>query len=375
MATRLNEDLLRQMIATSGQNPVAAPNQAVPVQAAGAGLDLASTILARQQAQEDRERQLREKIEAAKLEAAQRTREQGVRDVFGKGRKVAEIGGKPVFASETKALAKTPQDKEQAIAAAYPKETALDYLKNQQLETSETGKLQRALLRSQIDSNKPVRGQNVGSTTSGLAVSYDPIARQYVIPTGEPFDPAVHGQLVQKTAQPLGGEETKDIRNTFNSYTKLKQLKDEFQPNAVGFVQGRLVDISRATGIDLVPGMQINAEFRSKLAGAINDYIKAVTGAQMSEPEARRIMQALPSQYRSAEDFIPSINAAIDAAEQRLKNDLMVFRATNRAYVDPLIQELGIELPAKPGAAPAAGNPGKKSSFRVISVRPSAGGQ
>lgn len=83
--------------------------------------------------------------------------------------------------------------------------------------------------------------------------------------------------------------------------------KPEVQEN-VGPGAGRM-----ARAREILPFVEPNspdyAAFAADLSTLNNDVIKAVTGAQMSDPEAKRIMSQVPSKYDKKPDFIAKARA------------------------------------------------------------------
>lgn len=61
--------------------------------------------------------------------------------------------------------------------------------------------------------------------------------------------------------------------------------------SSIGPIQGRLTSVQLKTGVGVTEEL---AEFAAQITGLKNAVIKAITGAQMSEPEAKRIMGQIP---------------------------------------------------------------------------------
>ena len=100
-------------------------------------------------------------------------------------------------------------------------------------------------------------------------------------------------------------QEIEGIRDT---YANVAMFKDQFRPEwqTVESRLGLAWTGGRAKWGSIIPGMDANidpaarqelvefAAFRRNAIGGLNDYIKEITGAQMSEAEAKRITAAFP---------------------------------------------------------------------------------
>jgi hypothetical protein len=76
----------------------------------------------------------------------------------------------------------------------------------------------------------------------------------------------------------------------------LNTIEQTYKPEYTGFVQGRVGQLAtKVVGEGgLLGGSEGSAKFYADITTLKNQVIKAITGAQMSEPEARRIMDQLP---------------------------------------------------------------------------------
>lgn len=138
-------------------------------------------------------------------------------------------------------------------------------------------------------------------------------------------------RIVPKTAGaefaalPTGAQRQQTAENTA-VLTGLQRLR-ELAPTTgalsawVGPVQGRVNSLKLITpGVDVDPQM---AEFFAETAAIKNRMIRAITGAQMSEPEAKRIMSQLPdinhkpgvflARMAATERNLEALNAAMAA--------------------------------------------------------------
>lgn len=94
---QLNQELIKRMLDAQA-NPVEAFDPTKVTQAVSSGIDIADTIQARKQSQEDRVRALKEKIDQAKKESE-------LVKTATRGNQVANVGGQPVFSSQVQSLA------------------------------------------------------------------------------------------------------------------------------------------------------------------------------------------------------------------------------------------------------------------------------
>jgi len=102
--------------------------------------------------------------------------------------------------------------------------------------------------------------------------------------------PPRSGVTVNVGAKPASAQERTDIADARASLDSLANLKGMFDPAYVGPIAGRAGKVK-----DLFGGnTQAQSEFNAATAAFKNAIIKQITGAQMSEPEAKRIMKQVP---------------------------------------------------------------------------------
>lgn len=251
------------------------------------GLDLAETIRARQQAQEDRERKLAQEIEKIK-------NQKRLAELAKTAAPQANIS--PELA-ETATLV-TPDDTGQQIA---------------QRLFAEPKREPRAF-----------GFQEKGRLKSGEAVSFDPNTNQTVIENrkGERvlYDPKVHGEIQPNVAPQLTPEQMKDISALRDTSSLLQRTREAYKPALTGPVDSRLVRLYEATGINLTDVDPKNiAQFQIRAQTALNDYIRNTTGAQLSQNEEARITRAMARVTGPDETFIPAIEEAIRISEEKLE--------------------------------------------------------
>jgi len=96
----------------------------------------------------------------------------------------------------------------------------------------------------------------------------------------------------------------------------LAEVQKNIDNNFVGPVAGRL---NTAAQIFDVTASDKRANFISAVNSYRNSMIKAITGAQMSEPEAARIMKQLPNEKMSVTDFKAKLKLSRELLAKSLK--------------------------------------------------------
>lgn len=168
---------------------------------------------------------------------------------------------------------------------------------------------------------RPFALQEKGRLKNGKPVSYDPTDGEYKLPDGSVYDPAKHGEI-GKTVEGLPSpEERAEIEKLFDSKKQLARVGQLFDPKFTGPAESRLGSFAQFTGVDvqdLKAKFPDDVKFRTAYQGVVNDYIKAITGAQMSEVEAKRIMKALPNIGASDEAFLPALKEIQRVVDEKL---------------------------------------------------------
>jgi hypothetical protein len=95
----------------------------------------------------------------------------------------------------------------------------------------------------------------------------------------------------------------------------LKTITESFDPAFAGPVAARAGKLSRF--VEALTDQQ-RVEFYGNVAEYKNSIIKAITGAQMSEIEARRIVQQIPDENASPTAFLAGVKRAYDMTNRRL---------------------------------------------------------
>lgn len=167
--------------------------------------------------------------------------------------------------------------------------------------------------------------------------------------------PVPGGERDPLTKPTLPNEAVKEIAGNLSAMRQLNTLRETFNADFTGPIEGRLREFERTVGIDL--GQLKNADqqkFQTTMFNAVNQYIKATTGAQMSEPEAKRIQRALPSVYRADEAFIPQLDAAIREVEGVLRDRVEAYKAAGYRGADTVTAVIDERAPKK---KPTTANP------------------
>jgi hypothetical protein len=115
----------------------------------------------------------------------------------------------------------------------------------------------------------------------------------------------------------------------------LYQTQGSNIPNQIGPVEGRKMTARQVLPI-LSPVDPRFAEFSAEESTLRNNMIKAITGAQMSDPEARRIMQQLPDRTNKNVDWEARMTATI-ANLEFLRNRIMELNRGGAAPIDPTV--------------------------------------
>jgi hypothetical protein len=177
----------------------------------------------------------------------------------------------------------------------------------------------------------------------GYALNY-----QYV-GTGEGQQPVF---VESKTGQTFSGGETyggvvfPKLQNApagiMDSLSDLKQavgnldiIKEKYTPDLSGPAVGRATTMAAAIG---TLGAR-RAEFLGYLQSYQNAMIKAITGAQMSEPEAKRLMRQMPSINENPAAFLSKVDASRNLASLSLASKYDALKASNYVATEPPISE------------------------------------
>ena len=139
-----------------------------------------------------------------------------------------------------------------------------------------------------------------------------------------------------KGAQPSG--EKKAVADIETSEEKIINLRKSYKPEFVGPVQGRY-NLAKLK----IPGVDVSKELATFVAGnetLKNEVIKFITGAQMSEPEANRILKQIPTIEDKSNVWEAKYDltlANIQLMKQKMKQSGYIFgKEESKPKSDPL---------------------------------------
>jgi hypothetical protein len=183
--------------------------------------------------------------------------------------------------------------------------------------------------------------QDKGTTSDGRSVQMDVTTNQWYI-DGKQVSPSEVGRTVPRLRPQLADSQVNEVTKLLDARTQLARVSELFDPAAVGPVEDRIQSFSRMTGIDLgtLKGAASLTDSKARLntvmSSAINDYIKAITGAQMSEIEARRIMNALPQPGAAQEAFLPALQEIQKITDMKLNNRISVLKSQGTIGIEDI---------------------------------------
>lgn len=323
MARRPNKDInvpsMQEMIAAQ----LAGQPEAKPVDFVASGingLNLQDTVLKRKQAQEDRVKEIQAKIQA-------------------------ELDKKTY---QRKASAANPDIANEI--GFIPKESAESILKSKLNAQSDEAKLARAQLHGQ-GPDKIKQLFQVGDKVMG--VTYGGNVQPINVPGDQQLNP------LKKT---LPAEQSTQLADFDTLSQQLERVKATKKPEFTGPLDARTGQLAQTVDLPSV-GLGANKErsdFYSNVNSIRNQLLYLRSGKQINEKEYERLLSELPDEKRSDVDFDAKL-ANFETVFNEIKNNRRNALAT------------GYNVPGNATPPPAAGNPGQKSGFRVISVRPSGG--
>ena len=147
------------------------------------------------------------------------------------------------------------------------------------------------------------------------------------IPVGE-FGPT--GKSFSLSSPMMGSAERRSwnekIQETRRSLREFENIRGMFDPEfltTVGRARSTAAEaMSRWNVLDLFPGEKERYEDKTKFFAAVSDranrYIKEITGAQMSEAEASRLLKAIPNVADDPAAFMQKLNFVMEVSEAAL---------------------------------------------------------
>lgn len=138
----------------------------------------------------------------------------------------------------------------------------------------------------------------------------------------------------------------REIANARTTATVLKQVIGTIDEKTLGPVIGRYKSVEAA----LVGNDPTFATFSAAVSTLQNTVINLRTGAQMSEPEARRILNEIPDVKLPPATFIAKAKQSQKYFEEWLKNRASVaYGRTTTSDVDTMVTPQGVSAPADLG--------------------------
>lgn len=170
---------------------------------------------------------------------------------------------------------------------------------------------------------------------------------------GGEFRPVPQGaEGLRRTAVPQGANNK--IADLENAHRKIEELGTLFDPKFVGPYQGRYEQSKSGGVLSMIPGFETSdeyANFAASQADLKNSVIKLITGAQMGQQEAQRILQQVPTEADKDNVWSAKYQKTIENAKFLMERIKQLTGAGGGAPAVPAA--LGAS-PAAPGAAPAA---------------------
>lgn len=121
----------------------------------------------------------------------------------------------------------------------------------------------------------------------------DPNNPTKTIVTYVPREQLRSGDEVVSFDAPLSAGQVSDVQDVDKALQQIQSLKFRYKPDYVGPVAARAYAIQEKT--PFLPVDRDRSEFVAENTTLKNAVIKLITGAQMSEPEAKRIMEQIPA--------------------------------------------------------------------------------
>lgn len=172
-----------------------------------------------------------------------------------------------------------------------------------------------------------------------------------------PFN-ARTGEFIDEGRRDLkpGAEAGERIARGVSSINQMNNLEEMFNPEWVGPLAGRYATTQLAIAGER--GEKGLGEMAAQIASLKNAFIKDITGAQMSEPEALRIMQELPDINNPPDVFLARLRLARQNREFLLRRQIDVALGRVKPEGIPvseeaLMREFGGQEANVPGALPA----------------------
>ncbi len=172
---------------------------------------------------------------------------------------------------------------------------------------------------------------------------------------------------------------TEAIAELGNAEVLLKDITKSFVPSYVGPIAARAGKMTQYVG---ALTDQQRVEFYGNVAEYKNSIIKAITGAQMSELEAKRIIQQIPNENASPQAFLAGVKRSYAMTKRRIdqqekaiarsggvvrgEQDSPISEAELQNLLDEKLGMLNQDKPAENKGVPAVG--GSFNGSKVLKV-------
>ena len=150
----------------------------------------------------------------------------------------------------------------------------------------------------------PQAGQRVLPGVEAAAQGPDTVVN--VSQTNQPLEKSTKGQLEKK------------LIASRESMGRMDEIVKEFKPEYLTIgdkIENKVLGWTEKAGFDLNPdqkkGLEDRATFFQKTFDSVNRAIRDMTGAQMSEGEADRLMRGMPNQDDSPSEFMAKMKSVI----------------------------------------------------------------
>lgn len=155
-----------------------------------------------------------------------------------------------------------------------------------------------------------------------------------------------------------------DITKAQSTLYQISKIERLFSPDRIGPLKGRYNNMQLALVGEM--GDQGLADMSTALSTLQNTVINLRTGAQMSEPEAARILNEIPNMNLPPDTFVAKLASAKDYFENWMSNRAKnAYGRNTPADVDNIVKGRGV-TPTAPSAAPAPGAPAKPTAADLL---------
>lgn len=167
-------------------------------------------------------------------------------------------------------------------------------------------------------------------------------------PEGTSITPTLVGGYGEKTSIPTIEKGTKktleeNILQSTKQFDAITRIEEKFDPAYLQYptrVENYINSILEKTGVELSPKEKEDLEkyssWKRESYQALNEYIKYITGAQMSEAEAQRLTKGFPDPTKdSPTQYLSKLRS--------LKEELLLVRARTNYFLNNKQEFLGLD--------------------------------